>query len=67
MLIDFLDKDNFNEMLRNNMINAMNHGKYALPVDEDDYLMPSPGPMSQASYVDIGKCWCWWLDCFVET
>lgn len=37
------------------MINAIN-GKYALPVDEDDYLMPSPGPMSQASYIDfVGK------------
>ncbi len=24
-----------------------------LPVDEDDYLMPSPGPAGQAAYLDL--------------
>lgn len=27
--------------------------KFNLPVDEDDYLMPSPGPVGQVAYMGI--------------
>ena len=39
------------------MMNTLNgkkmHFKFNLPVDEDDYLMPSPGPAGQAAYMDL--------------
>lgn len=50
----------FKELLRSNMLNGkklMNSSdgmKFnVLPVDEDDYLMPSPGPAGQAAYMDL--------------
>lgn len=46
-----------NELIRNNMLKTLNgkNGdfKFNLPVDEDDYLMPSPGPVNHAAYMDL--------------
>lgn len=51
------DKSELEELLRSNMMNTLNgkkmHFKFNLPVDEDDYLMPSPGPAGQAAYMDL--------------
>lgn len=45
----------FNELIRRNMMNGqtMEQFKFNLPVDEDDYLMPSPGPVSQVAYIEM--------------
>lgn len=49
-LISILFPDELNEILRNNMMNTLNRKnvefKFSLPVDEDDYLMPCPGPVT---------------------
>lgn len=54
--VHFLKAD-FKELLRNHMINNLTGKKidmkFNLPVDEDDYLMPSPGPAGQAAYMDL--------------
>lgn len=50
------DKSEFKELLRNNMVTLNGKKmdlKFNLPVDEDDYLMPSPGPGGQAAYLDL--------------
>lgn len=44
-----------NELIRRNMMNGqtMEQFKFNLPVDEDDYLMPSPGPVGQVAYIEM--------------
>lgn len=43
-------------MIRCNLMNGQTIDspiKFNLPVDEDDYLMPTPGPNGQISYVEV--------------
>jgi hypothetical protein len=56
-LFYFTKDGDFCEIMRNNTNMSSKSVDFAfkLPVDEDDYLMPSPGPIGQppTSYMDL--------------
>ncbi|XP_046914713.2 epidermal growth factor receptor isoform X2 [Dermatophagoides farinae] len=56
--LKLMDKGELNELIRRNMMNGqttIEQFKFNLPVDEDDYLMPSPaGPVvNQVTYMEM--------------